>query len=49
MGRAFEVKDAVELLDAEFIAKWQDRRALDPVARRALRVILDRSSQREVR
>lgn len=42
MGRAFEVKAAAELLDAEFIAKWQDRRALDPVARMALRAILDR-------
>ena len=41
MGRPFEVKAADDLLDREFIAKWQDRRALDPLARAALRVILE--------
>ena len=42
MGRPFEVKGAAELLDSEFIAKWQDRRALDPLARTVLRTILER-------
>ncbi len=42
MGRTFEVKRADELLDAEFIAKWKDRRAIDPLAREVLRAVLDR-------
>jgi hypothetical protein len=42
MARLFEVKSAEELLDAEFIAKWRDRRAIDPRARSALRSILGR-------
>lgn len=42
MGRSFEVKRADELLDAEFIAKWEDRRAIDPLAREVLRAVLDR-------
>lgn len=42
MRKSFEIKSADELLDAEFIAKWQDRKAIDPLAREVLRVILDR-------
>lgn len=42
MTRLFEVKSAAELLDAEFIAKWQDRRTIDPEARSVYRAILDR-------
>ena len=42
MSRSFQVKPADELPDPEFIAKWQDRRAIDPQARSVLRVILDR-------
>lgn len=42
MARPFEVKGAAELLDTEFIAKWQDRRELDPLARTVLRTILER-------
>jgi len=42
MGGSFEVKRAEELLDAEFIAKWQDRKAIDPLARTVLRAILER-------
>jgi len=40
MGRPFEVKEAAELLDSGFLAKWQERRALDPLARTTLRTIL---------
>ena len=40
MGRPFEVKEAAELLDSGFLAKWHERRALDPLARTALRTIL---------
>jgi len=42
MTRLFEVKSAAELLDAEFIAKWQDRRTIDPEARQTYRAILGR-------
>lgn len=42
MNPPFEIKKADELLDAEFIAKWRDRLALDPLRRSALRAILDR-------
>lgn len=42
MRKSFEIKSADELLDAEFIAKWQDRKAIDPLSREVLRVILDR-------
>lgn len=42
MRKSFEIKSADELLDAEFIAKWQDRKAIDPLAREVLRAILDR-------
>ena len=38
----FEIKRADELLDAEFLAKWQDRRALDPFAWKVLGTVLDR-------
>ena len=41
MGSAFEVKDAAELLDAEFIAKWRARRELDSLPRGVLRAILE--------
>src|SRR5574337_600094 len=40
MARLFEVKSADELLDAEFIAKWQERRAVDPRTRSVHRAIL---------
>jgi hypothetical protein len=42
MNPPFEIKKADELLDAEFIAKWEERRRIDPLARSALRTILDR-------
>ncbi|MBI2155096.1 MAG: alkylmercury lyase family protein [Candidatus Rokubacteria bacterium] len=42
MGGTFEVKRAEDLLDAEFIAKWRDRKSIDPLAREVLRTILDR-------
>jgi hypothetical protein len=42
MNPPFEIKKAEELLDAEFIAKWQDRRTIDPEARSVYRAILDR-------
>ncbi len=42
MNRAFEVKPAEALLDAEFIAKWQDRRTLDPFAWTVLACVLKR-------
>jgi hypothetical protein len=42
MGELFEVKRAEELLDAEFIAKWEDRRAIDALARTVLHMILER-------
>ena len=42
MNRLFEIKKADELLDAEFIAKWRDRQAIDAQARAVLRAILDR-------
>lgn len=42
MSRLFVVKRAGELLDAEFIAKWRDRKAIDPVSREVLRTIHDR-------
>jgi hypothetical protein len=42
MGRSFVVKRAEELLDAEFLAKWQDRQALDPFAWEVLATILGR-------
>jgi hypothetical protein len=42
MGRSFEVKRADELLDAEFLAKWRDRQALDPFAWEVLATILGR-------
>lgn len=42
MNPPFEIKKADELLDAEFIAKWRDRQAVDSEARSALRTILDR-------
>jgi hypothetical protein len=41
MARPFDVKTAAELLDAGFLAKWEERRALDPLARTVLRTILD--------
>lgn len=41
MAQGFEVKGAGELLDAEFTAKWQERRALDPLTRAVLRGILE--------
>lgn len=40
MAGSFEVKEAAELLDSGFVAKWQERRALDPLARTVLRTIL---------
>ncbi len=42
MSSTFEVKRAEELLDAEFLAKWQERREIDPLSRSVLRAILDR-------
>jgi hypothetical protein len=42
MRKSFAIKSADELLDAEFIAKWQDRKTIDPLAREVLRLILDR-------
>jgi hypothetical protein len=42
MARRFEVKGAATLLDAGFIAKWQERRALDPLARAVLKRIVER-------
>lgn len=42
MGRSFEVKQAEELWDAEFQGKWQERRALDPLARAVLHAVLER-------
>ncbi len=42
MPRLLEVKRADELLDAEFIAKWQDRRAIGPFARTVHGKILER-------
>jgi len=42
MARRFEVKGAAALLDAGFIAKWQERRALDPLARAVLRSVVER-------
>lgn len=41
-GGVFEVKRAEELLHAEFTAKWQERRALDPLLKEVLRTILER-------
>lgn len=41
-ARSFAVKTAEELLDAEFLAKWEDRQALDPVAWTVLETILRR-------
>ncbi len=42
MKAAFEVRKAEELLDAEFLARWQDRRTLDPFAWTVLEAILRR-------
>ncbi len=42
MARPFEVKGAEGLLDAEFVAKWQERRMLDSLVQTVLRAILDR-------
>jgi len=42
LGRLFEIKRADELLDAEFLAKWQDRQALDQFAWEVLATILGR-------
>ena len=42
MGGSFEVKQAARLLDAEFVAKWRDRRSLDPLAWAVLGALLER-------
>jgi len=42
MSRLFDVKSADELLDDEFIAKWQERRAINPRTRSVHRAILKR-------
>ncbi len=42
MSRGFELKPAEALLDAQFVAKWQDRRTLDPFAWTVLEGILKR-------
>jgi len=42
MPRLFEVKRADELLDAEFLAKWQERRAIGPFVRTVHGKILER-------
>ena len=42
MGAPFPRRDAAELLDATFLAKWADRAALSAAARSALSEILDR-------
>ena len=42
MSATFETKRAEELLDAEFIAKWRDRQAIDARARAVLLAILER-------
>lgn len=42
MDASFRVSSAEELLDTEFIAKWQDRKAIDPLARRVLEAVLKR-------
>ncbi len=42
MSRLFQVKPAEELLDTEFLAKWQDRLTIDPEARSVYRAIMDR-------
>ena len=42
MDRLFEVKQAEELLDAAFIAKWQDRQSLDPFDRKVLQAVWER-------
>ena len=41
MARSFLVKQADDLLDAEYTAKWRDRQALDPLTRRVLGTILE--------
>ncbi len=41
MGELLEVKKADELFDAEFMAKWQVRRAIDPLAQVVHRRILE--------
>lgn len=42
MDASFRVSSAEELLDTEFIAKWQDRKVIDPLARRVLEAVLKR-------
>jgi len=42
MGERLDVKKADELFDAEFAAKWQDRRAIGPFVRTVHGKILER-------
>jgi hypothetical protein len=42
LSRLFDVRSAAELLDAEFIAKWRERRAINPRTRSVHRAILKR-------
>lgn len=41
MMRPFPVRQADQLMDDEFTAKWRDRQALDPLPRQVLGVILE--------
>lgn len=47
MGKLFEVKRAQELLDAEFVAKWRDRRTLEPFAWTVLQAVLEQFIEAE--
>lgn len=47
MGKLFEVKRAEDLLDAEFIAKWRDRRTLEPFTWTVLQAVLDQFVEAE--
>src|SRR2546427_13216632 len=40
MASGYAVKQAADLMDAAFLARWTDREAIGPLARRALGVII---------
>src|SRR5213592_3867074 len=42
MASGYAVKQAADLMDAAFLARWTDREAIGPLARRALGVIIRR-------
>src|SRR3989442_9776401 len=42
MASSYAVKQAADLMDAAFLARWTDREAIGPLARRALGVIIRR-------